>query len=546
MATQKKDNLKTLVIDKWNGRLSRYRDGDINSGIANFYPSFGYDCLAFSGTLTFTPTVVDITGGVITDMIMAAKVRVENGTTFVYAIGHMGRLYKIQVNNTTTKNPNYDTPVLLTTLANSQTFLFGSSLDFFQSASGEKIWIGHDAGITSIKFDGTSETNFIGGSWVTNVPRQQQQFIGKLFFTNGNNLASVDSTETITSYAALNPALPLNTQIRSLGTQSSGTYLVMVVTRAPQGQVTATTQDTNTIASASSSLVYWNGIDLGASSSSSYPAFSLTGYYNFSQAEYIFGLQVGGPMFGDTTKVIEVLEFDTLPYQNAIQCSGDFVGWMACKWSQTTARLSAVQYLYGTIDSATPVGLYRQLIFPSTLSGNADVVRVPCWTAVSSFASTGINDGYFNASTNAFGLMGTGKSYFSTLEYNGTTTKYGYYKMGNVNDAGITSCQAGVYETQHQIFTSKVKATEVRVYMEPPTSPSLVSFTIDLIGIDGGILPGGSFAFSSGNQISSTQDRVKYVPNHAPTSCLGLRVTNAGYLTPLIHRVEIDYEPMGN
>ena len=53
MATKNTDNLKTLVINKFNGNLSRFRDGDINSGMANFFTSWGYNTFIYSGTLTF-------------------------------------------------------------------------------------------------------------------------------------------------------------------------------------------------------------------------------------------------------------------------------------------------------------------------------------------------------------------------------------------------------------------------------------------------------------------------------------------------------------
>lgn len=537
--------VKTLVIDKWNGRLTRFANGDANSGMANYLTTWGTDTFNNAGSLMFYQTPVDITKSVITDLIMSAKVRTENIggniVSFVYAIGHTGRLYKIQVNDPVGKNPDYDTPVLLATLANAQTFLYAGSLDFYQGAS-EKIWIGHDAGITKINLDGTGETNLIGGSWQTNVPRQQLQFAGSIYFTNGNNLAKVDSTETVTSYAVLSPGFPSNSQARSLGTTVDGRYLVTVVCRNSLGNMTSTSPDIAQIAAMPSSLVYWNGVDTAPTASTSFPAFSLTNYYNFAQAEYVFGFQIGGAQLSTVNELVYLLEFENPPLANAVASSGDFLGWAGTFWDVNTGNLKAIIDLYGILDpyNEVPKGLYRQLIMSSTLSGG-DIIRIPLFMGVSSFQLCGLTSGY----TNVSGLFGTGKSYFSTLEYNGTTTKYGFYMFKNVNDF-LSASVGGVYETQHQLFSKKVKATEYRVYFSldtlVPGASGATSFKIDLIGLDGNVISGTTKTFTP---LTADGDRVQYNPSHAPSSALGVRVTNLGAISPIIHKVEIDYEQMG-
>ena len=117
--------IKTLVIDNWRGSLTQYSDGDINSGKAFVNNTGGNDPITKPGNLTWSRAGIQIdeAGAVITDLIMAGKERVESGILYVYAIGHTGRLYKIQVNDPVTYNPDYDNPVLLATLAvNSPTF----------------------------------------------------------------------------------------------------------------------------------------------------------------------------------------------------------------------------------------------------------------------------------------------------------------------------------------------------------------------------------------------------------------------------------------
>ena len=165
--------MPTLTINNFQGRLTRYEKGDINSGFAKYSKTYGNDPFSDPGNLTWfeQPTRIDAAESVITDLIMAARPRLESGITYVYAIGHTGRLYKIQVNDPTTYNPDYDNPVLLATLtAESPTFKYGASIQFYGST--EKIFIGHDRGVTKINFNGTSET-FVGtqASYTSSVPR---------------------------------------------------------------------------------------------------------------------------------------------------------------------------------------------------------------------------------------------------------------------------------------------------------------------------------------------------------------------------------------
>ena len=79
MAKQK-DN-KSLIITNFQGRLTRYNDGDINSGYAKYSSTFGNDPFTTPGNLTWfeQPTRIDSGESVITDLIMAAKPRLEIG-----------------------------------------------------------------------------------------------------------------------------------------------------------------------------------------------------------------------------------------------------------------------------------------------------------------------------------------------------------------------------------------------------------------------------------------------------------------------------------
>ena len=546
MATKNTDNLKTLVINKFNGNLSRFRDGDINSGMANFFTSWGYNTFIYSGTLTFNQAPYAVGASVITDCIMDMKTRIENSNIcYVYALGHTGKIYKIQINNPGV-TPDYDNAVLLYTLTGGQTFHYGASINFFDLTGTELIYIGCDQGVTSLTFAGTSETQIstTSGSWAQNVPRQGVQFNGNVNYTNGSNLCVMTPAGTVNG-AGLATGFPANLQARAVAVTADGRYLVTVASRIPLGDQLSVSPDIGIICASNSYLYYWNGTDNNYTSSTTFPSFTMSSYYTFASNEYVFGSQIGGAMLATPSTnssggtILQILEFENTPLVNAVGSSGDFLGWGSTIYQN--GYLCAVLDLYGTIDPQTPTGMYRQLIQPSSLTGG-DVIRVPSYSAVSLFNPTGATQGY--SSIIPFQLDGTSKTYHSTIEYNGTTTKYGFYAFKNTNDI-LSACGNGVYETQHQPFSKKVKITEVRVYGEYFTAYN--AFKTDLIAIDGSVITGGSQTFSSSSPSNFVgNDVVKYNPNHLPQSTIGLRITNLGYVTPLIHRVELDWEPMGS
>jgi hypothetical protein len=98
---------KTLVVDNFSGSMTIRLNGDINSGHSWEQTCSGQNPFLKPGQLTWCRNAVQIdsAGSVITDLIVMAKERVESGILYVYAVGHTGRVYKIQVNDPTTYNP---------------------------------------------------------------------------------------------------------------------------------------------------------------------------------------------------------------------------------------------------------------------------------------------------------------------------------------------------------------------------------------------------------------------------------------------------------
>lgn len=528
--------MATLTIDNFKGSLTRYNDGDINSGFAKYATTFGNDPFSNPGNLTWfeAPVQIDPSGSVITDLIVAGKERVESGISYVYAIGHTGRLYKIQVNDPATYNPNYDNPVLLATLtSNTPTFTRGGSIDFFGAT--ERIYIGHDKGVTRIDFNGTNET-FVGvlGSWTQNVPRPMKQFIGSLFTGNGNNIAQIDSTVTVTSYAKLSPAFPTGTQVRDIDNSTDGNYLDIVVSRLALPDITSITQDTTFLSNSESYIFKWNGTDLGYTAFDIFPSFSLNSNTTFGNKQFTFGYDLAGcAVFSPVDKILSPI-LSQAPLPNALGSNANIVGWTAPEFSGGFTKASL--FIYGSLDNEVTTGWWRQIQMAAT-SPETDVVRVPYQSLVSNFVLGSTTNGY------AGGVVGSGKIYFSTLESStGPTTKYRFYKYFPVPTTVLPSTQ-GVYETQNQVFSKKAKIGEFRLYCDPLVANN--SFKIELIGSGNTVISGTSKTFTVGTNATAGQDYVWYTPECAPTYSVGLRVTNLGTKNWVATKAEIDYREGG-
>lgn len=537
--TQKTDTTKTLVIDNFTGNLTRFINGDLNSGNAKYTTTFGIDNYFQPKNLTFMEVATDITGAVITDLIMAMRPRNENGNMYIYAIGHLGRLYKIQVDNPSTMQPVYDNAVLLTTLTvNSPTFQYGASLEFYNPAGTERIYIAHDTGLTQINFDGTNETAVTGGTGFTQyVPHTSHQFLGKVYYANGYNIAVLDSTNTVSSTAVLSPGLPANIQIRDLDVTEDGVYLVIVGTRSPLYSILLTLPDTNSTVSTDSMIVYWDGTTAAATSSSSIPSFVLTAYKTFANFEYTFGYDATGAIMMNPLQKTLSMILARAPLPNAVTTNGNIIGWFATEF--VNGFMQATLFLYGQLDAENPIIFTRQFRQASQLGGG-DVINVPAACFTSNFSLLGATSGYPN------GLVSLGKLYFSTIEYNGATTSYKLYSF-TIVPLGLSSALAGVYETQTQMFSKKIKPTQIRVYTEPPVANQ--AFKIDLIGSGNTPITNASQTFTVGTNVTAgatpIQDMVQYNPTMGGTYALGVRVTNLGTVNPVIHKIEVDYNQFG-
>lgn len=529
------DKVKTLTIDNFQGRLTRYNDGEIKSGYAKYSSTFGNDPFTTPGNLTWYEQPTQFGASTVTDLIMAAKPRLESGITYVYAIGHTGRLYKIQVNDPTTYNPNYDNASLLATLSiNSPTFKYGSSISFFGTT--QKIFIGHDKGATSINFDGTSEAEVgVAASWTASVPRPANQFGASLYFGNGTNLTEVVAGGTVATYTKLSPGFPAGTQVRDIDISPEGNFVQIIVSRVSAPDMTVATQDTSSLSSADSYRFLWNGSDAGATSFDSFNAYSINSNLSFGPYTYTMGYDLGSTAIYSGGQKIITLPNSLSPNFNSLFSTGNLLGFASPE--QDSSFLKGTLMAYGQYDSEIPQGLFR-FFRASASSPETDVIQMPYCGIVSNLFYGSSSAGYSG------NVVGSAKVYFSTLETSNSTTTYKLYKFTTV-PTGLGTAIAGVYETQSQLFSQKVRVGEVRLYTEPLVANN--SFTVALIGSGGTVISNSSQTFTVGsNQIVAGQDRVKYSPAIAPTYAIGLRITNAGSVNWVGTKAEIDYSPAGN
>lgn len=534
----------TKIIDNWVGRLTRDSIGEMDSGMSLYPTTFGNDPFSNIGNLTWleNPVQIDPNASVITDLIMCSKTRLESGITYVYSVGHTGRVYKIQVNDPTTYNPNYDNPTLLTTLTiNSPTFKFGSSIQFYGST--QRMYIGHDIGVTMIDFTGANET-FIGSpsSYTANVPRPSVVFQGVTYWGNGSNIAAIDTTNTVTTYAKLSPGFETNTFVRDLDVSPDGNYVQIITSGLNSPNLTSTVQDTTSLSSTDSYKSLWNGSDAGVTSRETYSGYSINSNVSFGSYSYTMGYDLGGAaIYTNASKIIS-LPNSISPNFEAMFSTGNLMGFAAPE--NVNSFLSGSIFVYGQYDIETIKGLYRLLRISAT-APQTDIIQIPMCLIVSNLFYGSSSAGYSG------NQVGSAKLYISTLETSSTpTTKYRLYKFTTV-PTGLGTSINGVYESQAQtsyrlfrnILKKGFKALEVRFYTQALGANN--SFRIDLIGVGGTPISGASQTFTVGSNVSTGATYVQYNPQMAPTHALGIRITNLGTANWVALKCEIDIDEFG-
>ena len=531
---------KTLTITEFGGPLTRRNDGDINSGLAKYDSSWGYDPYSKPGNLTWMeqPTSILSLAGA-SSVFSGMKTRTLNNNGYVYTISADGtRLRQIAVNDPGSNNANFDSPSVVGALTRAMNPVRSATLITYGST--EKLFYGDDDGIQKINFDGSSPSVLaLASSVTTGVHRPMTQFLGKIYFGNGNNIGEIDSTELIITGGKLSPALPTGVVVRDLDITPDGNYLQITASRnnplgGYSGDLTATPA-----MSADSYKFLWNGIDDAATYFEEYGGAGLTASNTFGDKNYTMGFDPHGTALFSHQQKIATLPQTISPHPTATFSVGNILGFMAPEFVDGEYRGSL--YNYGQFDSETPAGLFRILRHESTVK--TDVKTVNAVTNVANLLYFPSYSGYTNE------IAGAGKIYFATHEASADAnadSRSILWRFMTV-PTGVGSIVAGVYETQTQIFSKKVTPKEVRLYTEPLIGGN--DFIIDLIGSGGSVISGGSqrFIVGTGSVVAGT-DMVHWNPAIAPTYAIGARITNSsvtGVANWTATKLEIDYTPGG-
>ena len=524
--------MEPLVITNLGGPLTRKNTGDVNSGLAKFSPSWGYDPYSKPGNLTWLEQPTSILTGVI---FPAMKQRTESNINYIYAIGSNNNLYRVTVNSTS--NPDVDSPSVISNMGGSaDTYVRGGGMTFYGST--EKIFLGGDDRVQVVNFNGSSPS--VIGTMIADSPRPMVNFLGKIYFGNGANIGEIDSGETITTAAKLNPALPSGLVINDLDITPNGNYLQITASRTNSlDAIGGTPADTSSFNATDSFKFYWNGIDASYSTQETHTGVVLTANLAKGNDNYTFGYDHSGTgIFSGPEKKVSLPDVLN-PMPNAVFSSGNMMGFVAPEYERSATRFRTGVFHYGQFDDETPHGLYR------LARQNASLANDTVVAAAVNVSSHMYQPSQFGLITN---IAGTGKIYYSTNELPSVTgTNIQKVWRFRTVPTETNSIMAGVYETQTQLFSKKIKVPEVRIYTEPLIGGN--DFVIDLIGSGRSVMAGGSqrFQVATGSVATGT-DMVHFNPGMAPTYALGVRITNSsvtGVANWTVNKIEVDYDSGG-
>lgn len=530
----------TKVIDNFTGRLTRVINGDMNSGLAKFATSWGYDPFSKPGNLKWLYMPTDIKGTVITDAVLTAKlVSNDSVSRFVYAIGNSSRLYKIDpTNSATSDTPIYDTPSVISAIGSvSGTFDYGADMEYYNGS----LQISSDAKVTRVNLSGS----VIGVNSVTGaLYHPQVQFLGKLYVGNGNNLVEIDTTNNVSNGAKLSPALPTGMYITDLDVTPDGVYMIISASYLYPTNISSPNGNSDRGApyAVESQQFLWNGTDTGVTSSRILPSFPATALNTFLDKRYYFMNDAFGTALFEGNNKLLTLPQNAAPMPDASSPNGTFLTWIAPEVTGDTINSSTGQgsntynslYYFGQLDGENPAGLWRFVrISPST---NNQVWRDPLNMMVN------------NYSFSREFVAGWGKHYISAFEYNsgGSSNTYHFYRFV-LPPAADTAPLLGVFETQNQLFSKRIGVSQIRVYCEPTVAGN--AFSLSLIGGAGTPIEDGTFTYAYGDQLdvnnSPSIERINFNPGTQTLYSLGVRITNSGTSNMVIKKVEIDYNEEG-
>ncbi len=528
---------QTIVIDNFTGSLTRTLNGPLNSGLAQYVSSFGYNPFIYPKNLTWTPSEVDITS-TLNGLVLAGKPRIEGTSQFLYAITSTGHFVKI--------NTSTDAITDLHTLSTgSPTFNYGSSLLFFNG----KVWITNDKGLSRIDFDGTNETqvgtwdssHFIQDTFHPLTEFQGQLLIGNTTDGTSPNIGTVDTTNLITNYNKLSPAFPIGTYVKDMDIYPDLSYVTFSVSEIPPENLTPGNDALNAF-TGDTFLFKWNGTDIGITAGVALPNFGVTALNYFGDSAFTFMYDFLGAALYDGTRKILTLSTIKSPLPNATVATGNLVFFLA-----PDSGAHVTLYAYGKLDDENPAGLWA-LSLISTNNGSGSSTKASSVP----FISIVINQ-IQSLGSNGLVTSIPNKLYFSirsVLPSVGTVSNR-FYSLSIPVDTGAaltppSSVEGGFYYTQAQQFENKISISQVRVYCDPTVAGN--SFELLIEEQDGNNLFDDSYTFVAGSDVTKLEgslDRINFNPNIDPVYGFYIALLNTGTTQMIIRKIEVDWTYAG-
>lgn len=541
--------VKTIEITNFGGRLTRVLNGAMNSGFAKFASSWGYDPFSKPGNLTWNYATSSIAG--IQHMPLAG---IKTQDPFFYLLDNTGLFYWMKNSSASyvigpgnvTFNPLDDAVVsVLGTVPDS--YNYGGSMENFAG----NVYVTGDSSIATVMgLPSPTFNSVVGttGSVVSGIPHPLQEFVGKLYYGNGNNIGEI-SSGIVTTGSKLSPALPTGMVITDLDVTPEGDYLLITASFASPpylGPVDASFAGTGNFQnySAQSTVFYWNGTDTGYTSFRSLPSFPATALSTFLDKQYTVMQDTFGMALMEGNQKLLTLPNNLVPEANALTPNGTFVTWVS---PEGTGPVNAAQtryssvfaslYYYGRLDEENPNGLYRMDRI-SPISGAYTIQYAPFNAVINNFSFYGD------------AVWGFGKHFIGTQDAKPTnySSVVGRLHRFTLNPTANTTPTNGVYETQTELFSKRIALQEVRVYCEPTVAGN--AFQLDIIGGDGNPVAGGTFTYTFGDILdpqtnSQSVERINFSPSLKTLFACAIRFTNLGSVNMTVRKIEVDYSQEG-
>lgn len=527
---------QTLIIDNFKGKLTKSLLGDVNSGLCPVsLKNFGFNPFwsIYDNSLSFLPAVSNIAGGTISGGPLLGMISYEdsNFNPLVYAVGISGTIYVVTASSPQSTNPDFDAITIFTNNPTTYTAYKGGSILISSISGVKRLYAGGDGKLqisSGLVVNASTWTTLSG--LTTDTPTPMVEFLGKLYFGNGSNIAeSTDGYSTFSSAAKLSPSIPADYVFRDLAVSADGRYLIGIATQLSASFLdnSSPTHGNQAIYNLPNSvIILWNGIDSGYSVMKFIKGVNLSSIIVTNTYTAIFGNDDEGLAIYDTegNRISQVFDSNsaTYPPLNAQTfASGQKIFFLA----QRGANIGL--YCYNNADTSVYCLWQSDAMTVNTLKGSC---CLPSNHATSYLTGSGVD-------------LSRTRIYFSIAKIAiGTAANNYLYRMHTQNAS--ESVQLGSYSTQVQKFAKKIKVGEIRVFCEP-TIPSN-AFTMYLTNSSGGTISSStmSYAFAAGTDETQKQgalDVIKFNPTINATQSLGLQFNNTGTSSITVHKVEMDY-----